>query len=77
MVIKALNLVEERIYWAGEDRPGWSMSFPGTGSYVMGESEARRADCLRRVVTVDLLLALPFAGYELDWDEVKTAADVR
>ena len=44
LVIKALNLVEEDIYWAGEDRPGWSMSLPGTGTYVRGESEARRAD---------------------------------
>ena len=77
LVVKALNLVEERIYWAGEERPGWSMNYPGTGSYVVGESEAKRVDCLKRMATVDLLLSLPFTGYELDWDEVKMAADAR
>ena len=47
LVVKALNWVEEKIYWAGEERPGWSMSYPGTGSYVVGESEARRVDSLK------------------------------
>ena len=78
LVVKALNWVEEKIYWrAGEEKPGWSMSYPGTGSYVVGESEARRDDCFKRMATVDLLLSLPFTGYELDWDEVKMAADAR
>ena len=77
LVVKALNWVEREIYWAGEEKPGWSMSYPGTGSYVVGESEARRVASFERMANVDLLLELPFMGYELGWDGVMMAADAR
>ena len=77
LVDRALNLLEADIYWDGGERPGWSMACLGTSGYVRGASEAKRATCMRRVVAIDLLQALPFAGYELDWEEVKVAADMR
>ena len=77
LVVKALNLVEEDIYWAGGDRPGWSMDFSGMGAYKLGGSEVKRAVDMKRMVAVNLLQVMPFAGYELDWEEVKFAADVR
>ena len=77
LVTKALNLVEEDIYWAGGDRPGWSTDFSGTGAYEWGVSEVRRAIDMKRMVAVNLLQVMPFAGYELDWEEVKIAADMR
>ena len=77
LVVKALNLVEEDIYWSGEDRPGWSMDSFRTGTYECGESEDKRAIDMKRVVAGNLFQVMPFAGHELDWEEVKLAADVR
>ena len=79
LVIKALNWVEEKIRWKEpwDEDPGWSMGYPGTGFYVEGESEANRVASFKRMANVDLLLELPFVGYELGWNEVKMAADTR